>query len=121
MSISVLVVDDSSLLRTILIRLLPEEHEFDITQASSGDEMLELIKGNEYQIIFLDLHMPGTDGFQVLETLKGCDKEYNIIAASADFQPGAQERALGLGAKGFVKKPFDKSEINLILKDLDLL
>mgnify|MGYP001545458913 CR=1 FL=1 len=121
MSIPVLVVDDSSLLRTILIRLLPEDKGLEITQANSGDEMLELLKANEYQVIFLDLHMPGTDGFQVLETLQGADKDYNIIAASADFQPGAQERALNLGAKGFVKKPFDKAEIDETLSKLNIL
>jgi CheY-like chemotaxis protein len=115
MSIPILIVDDSSLLRTILSRLLPDDKGIEITQACNGEDAIEKILNNHYRLIFLDLHMPEMDGYQVLEQLQAADNDQTIIAASADFQPGAIERAFNMGVKGFIKKPFEKEEIDAIL------
>ena len=121
MEIPVLIVDDSSLLRTILSKLLPSDKGIQITVASNGRDAIRLINENRYRFIFLDLHMPEMDGFEVLEKLQLEDNEQTIIAASADFQPGAVEKAFNMGVKGFIKKPFDKQEIDTLLHTLGLL
>src|SRR5471030_2890310 len=66
---------------------------------------------NHYDLILLDLQMPGMDGFQVMEALKTNDADSYLPVIVLTAQPGHKLRALQAGAKDFISKPFDMVEV----------
>ena len=66
---------------------------------------------NRYDLILLDLQMPGMDGFQVMEGLKEIEPDGYLPVLVITAQPGHKLRALQAGAKDFVSKPFDLAEV----------
>lgn len=112
MTIKVLIVDDSTMLRHLLISLLPKEYDFEIDEAVDGVEAIEKFSKAHYKLMFLDLHMPKADGFEVLESISSNIKDCRIIATSADIQDGAQKRAFDYGISSFIKKPFGFEDIS---------
>ena len=87
MSLSVLVADDSKLSRRSVIRSLPQDLEYDITEATNGQEAINSLSESEFGLILLDLTMPEVDGVGVLEFLHARPNMPNVIVISADFQP----------------------------------
>ncbi len=112
MTVKVLIVDDSNMLRNLLINLLPEEYDYDIDEARDGAEAIQKFSNADYKLMFLDLHMPNVDGFEVLKTIGKDAKDCSIIATSADIQDEAQNRAFEYGICSFIKKPFDYKDIS---------
>ena len=74
-------------------------------------EVCELHRKNRYDLILLDLHMPGMDGFQVMEGLKEIEGASYLPVLVITAQPDQKLRALRAGAKDFVSKPFDLAEV----------
>ncbi len=112
MAVKVLIVDDSSMLRNLLISLLPEEYDYDIDEAIDGAEAIRKFSNIDYRLMFLDLHMPNIDGFEVLKTIGNDTKDCCIIATSADIQDEAQKRVFEHGISSFIKKPYDYEDIS---------
>ena len=73
--------------------------------------MADLYRQNRYDLVLLDLQMPGMDGFQVLEGLKEIETHGYLPVLVITAQPGHKLRALQAGAKDFVSKPFDLIEV----------
>lgn len=121
MALPVLVVDDSIMSRKLVIRSLPAEWDIEISQASNGFEALEAYQAGKADVMFLDLTMPGIDGFQVLETLQEEGLNCFVVVVSADVQPKAVERAKALGAMAFIKKPVQTEEVSRVLAEFGLL
>jgi two-component system chemotaxis response regulator CheY len=121
MAIPVLVADDSKLSRRSVIRSLPPELEYDITEATNGQEAIDALSGNTYSLLLLDLTMPEKDGVDVLKYLNERGDMPNVIVISADFQPEKQRIVLSLGAKRFIRKPLDKEELAMTLFELGYL
>ena len=120
MALPVLVVDDSTLARKLLIKSLPEDWDVDIAQASDGATALELYRAGKGAVIFLDVTMPVMNGFEVLEAIQHEGLDTFVIVVSADVQSGALERAKALGAIGFICKPVSTEAIRPILKEYGL-
>lgn len=120
MAISVLVADDSSLARKLLIHALPDDWDIDVTQAANGIEALAQFRAGKGTVVFLDLTMPDMDGFEVLEHIRHEPRDAFVIVVSADIQPGAVERVKDLGAIAFVPKPVSSDRILPILKGYGL-
>lgn len=100
----ILVVDDeAAILRILKIKL--KASGYNVLTANDGREALEVIVNAKPDVVLLDIILPSLDGFQVLEQLKSLSPETPVIAFSA--RTSFEEQALGLGAKGFVPKPFD--------------
>ncbi|SDI66919.1 Response regulator receiver domain-containing protein [Ferrimonas sediminum] len=110
-TIKVLICDDSALARKQLARTLPSGLCSDIAFAESGERALEMLSQSEYQLLFLDLNMPGIDGYQVLEKLSGQTSKPQTIVVSADIQAQALQRVKDLGALDFLKKPLSASDL----------
>lgn len=117
MPISVLVVDDSAMARKMLIKSLPPDWDIEIRQACNGEEALAAYREGRADVIFLDLNMPGIDGYGVLETLQAEDLNCFVIVVSADVQPQARERVMKLGAIAFVQKPVDAGKLEPVLRE----
>ena len=85
MSLSVLVADDSKLSRRSVIRALPEDLEYNITEAINGQEAIDALSESNFALVLLDLTMPEVDGVGVLEFLHEKTDAPNVIVISADF------------------------------------
>jgi PAS domain S-box-containing protein len=94
-----------------LTQLLQTAGYTGVTSTMQPEEVCALHRKNHYDLILLDLQMPGMDGFQVMEALKvsTIDSYLPVIVLTA--QPGHKLRALQSGAKDFVSKPFDLVEV----------
>lgn len=116
----ILVVDDNKVNLKIAKRLL-EKFQFEIDDAISGFDAIDLIKINDYDLIFMDIMMPDMGG---VETLKKIREEnlFNkpIIAVTADAVAGAREKYLAEGFSNYVSKPFNKDQIKELLREIDL-
>lgn len=121
MSISVLVADDSKLSRRSVIRSLPQDLEYEITEATNGQEAINALAEGSFGLVLLDLTMPEVDGVGVLEYLHEKSDSPNVIVISADFQPEKQKIVMSLGAKRFLRKPLDKEELAMVLFELGYL
>ncbi len=121
MTIPLLICDDSAMARKQVKRSLPEHWEVDITFAKNGVEGIEAIREKKTEMVFLDLTMPELDGYGVLEKVKEEKHKVIIIVISADIQPEARERVMGLGALDFIKKPIDTQKLEEVLKKYGLL
>jgi len=108
---SILIVDDQPVNITLLEQLLGEAGYRNVTSTTQSHEVCALHRRNSYDLILLDLQMPGTDGFQVMEGLKAnaAGRYLPVIVLTA--QPGHKLRALQAGAKDFISKPFDLIEV----------
>jgi PAS domain S-box-containing protein len=107
----ILVVDDQEPNVRLLKRILENAGYVAVTSTIDPREVCELHRANRYELILLDLQMPGMDGFQVLEGLKELDPEGYLPVLVITAQPEHKLRALQAGAKDFIGKPFDRAEI----------
>ncbi len=82
-----------------------------VESTTDPDQVRELHRKNRYDLILLDLQMPGTDGFQVMEGLKEVETEGYLPVLVITVDPAYKLRALQAGAKDFVSKPFDLAEV----------
>lgn len=121
MTVPLLVADDSRLSRRSVIKALPPEIEFSITEVTNGREAIEQLESSAFKLILLDLTMPELDGVGVLEYLSGKHERPDVIVISADFQPEKQRIVMELGAQKFIRKPLDKEELAMTLFELGYL
>jgi PAS domain S-box-containing protein len=108
---SILIVDDQESNVSLLEQLLRETGYIRVASTMNPREVCALHRNNRYDLILLDLQMPGMDGFQVMEGLKtnAADGYLPVLVLTA--QPGHKLRALQAGAKDFISKPFDLVEV----------
>ncbi|MDP1538358.1 MAG: response regulator [Burkholderiales bacterium] len=111
LSASILIVDDQEANVLLLKQLLADAGYTAVSSIMNPQEVCALHRRNHFDLILLDLQMPGMDGFQVMEGLKtnAADAYLPVIVLTA--QPGHKLRALQAGAKDFISKPFDLLEV----------
>jgi PAS domain S-box-containing protein len=108
---SILIVDDQEANVRLLEQMLREAGYTSLASTMNPREVCELHRKNRYDLILLDLEMPGMDGFQVMEGLKEIETDSYLSVLVITAQPGHKLRALQTGAKDFVSKPFDLVEV----------
>ena len=108
---SILIVDDQELNVRLLERILGTAGYTVVAATMNPLEVCALQRKNRYDLILMDIQMPGLDGFQVMERLKegGADDYPLILALTAE--PEYKLRALQSGAKDFIHRPFERVEI----------
>jgi CheY-like chemotaxis protein len=125
MATPILVVDDSAVSRSIVIRSLPPEWDVAISQASNGSEALAVLDRKPQEVVLLDLNMPIMDGYQFLEALHARSADGSampvVIVLSGDVQPKARARVAALGARAFVGKPIRAQSVLAALKESGVL
>jgi serine phosphatase RsbU (regulator of sigma subunit) len=107
----ILVVDDKQANVCLLEGMLRGAGYASIESTTNPNAVCELHGKNRYDLILLDLQMPGMDGFQVMEGLKEIEQDGYLPVLVITAQPGHKLRALQAGAKDFVGKPFDLAEL----------
>lgn len=108
---SILIVDDQKANVQLLEQMLRETGYRSITSTMDPHAVCALYHANQYDLVLLDLQMPGMDGFQVMEGLKEIETNGYVPILVITAQPGHKLRALAAGAKDFVAKPFDMVEV----------
>ena len=108
---SILVVDDQEANVSLLERMLRGAGYTSIASTMDPHAVCELQRKNRYCLILLDLQMPGMDGFQVMEGLKDIEKDDYLPVLVITAEPAHKLRALQAGAKDFISKPFDLTEV----------
>lgn len=101
---SLLIVDDSPISRKILRKCLPPG-DFQIREVGSGEDCLKQYQAQKADLVFLDLTMPGMDGFETLEHLRRIDPGAKVVVVTADIQSTSRAKARDLGALEVVAKP----------------
>jgi DNA-binding NtrC family response regulator len=104
-----LVDDEEDFLKTLAERL--ETRGLKVTTATSGEDALASVEGQEFDLIVLDLAMPGLDGLETLKRIKVRQPEAEIIMLSGQGSIKTSIEAMKLGAEDFLQKPVDISEL----------
>ena len=107
----ILIVDDLAPNIALLEQMLRRAGYVNISSTTDSSVVCELHLVNHYDLILLDLLMPGMDGFQVMENLKEIETGSYLPVLVVTAQPDQKLRALKTGAKDFVSKPFDLAEV----------
>lgn len=115
---SVLIVDDQEANVSLLEQLLSEAGYTSVASTMNPQEVCALHRKNRYDLILLDLQMPGMDGFQVMEGLKTNDGDSYLPVIVLTAQPGHKLRALDAGARDFISKPFDLIEVKTRIRNM---
>ncbi len=103
---SILIVDDLETNVSLLKEMLRDAGYVSVTSTTNPREVCELHRKNRYDLILLDLEMPGMDGFQVMNGLKKIETEGYLPVLVVTALPDHMLRALSDGARDFVSKPF---------------
>ena len=108
---SILIVDDLEANVSLLEQMLRQAGYCAVTSTRVPGEVCALHRSNRYDMILLDLQMPGMDGFQVMEALKEVETDGYLPVLVITAKPGLKLGALKAGAKDFISKPFELGEV----------
>lgn len=106
MSTRVLVADDSSTMRKIILRSLQAVGVNDTTEAADGAEAVSLFKPGEYEMVLTDWNMPGKTGLEVVEEIRQQDANVPIIMITTEAEKGRVMQAIQAGVSDYLVKPF---------------
>jgi len=121
MPASILIVDDESGIRQSLSALLRDEG-YDVTAVSSGEECIEAVERRAFDLILLDIWLPGIDGLATLERINERDGAPMVVMISGHGKIETAVRATKLGAFDFIEKPLSLDKTVLAVKNaLDYL
>jgi PAS domain S-box-containing protein len=115
---SILIVDDQEANVQLLGEMLRDVGYTCIASTNDPYEVCALHQKDHYELILLDLQMPGMDGFQVMEGLKEIETDGYLPVLVITAQPDHKLRALAAGAKDFVAKPFDLVEVQTRIRNM---
>lgn len=108
----VLIVDDNKMNIKVASHIM-KPYNFEIDEALSGEECLNIIKNKDYDLIFMDYMMPDMDGIETLKNLKKIEGfKTPVIVLTADAVVGAREKFLKAGFDEYVSKPIIKESLN---------
>ncbi len=108
----ILVADDDQALTRTLSWIL-KENDYEVVTVTNGEHLLDRLRGDQYDLLLLDIMMPGSDGLQLLERVKSDPtlRHVPVLMISSMPPEEATVRALGLGAADFIPKPFRVREL----------
>jgi two-component system, NtrC family, response regulator AtoC len=110
-----LVIDDEKLVRWSLQQKLTREG-YEVESAPTGEEGLTLLREDGYDLVLLDLRLPGMDGVQVLQEIKKLEKEIAVVMLTAETGIARAVECVRLGAHNYLCKPFDFEEVRVALE-----
>lgn len=118
LSAGILIVDDQESNIMLLEQLLRDAGYTAVSSSQNPREVFALHRKNSYDLILLDLQMPGMDGFQVMAGLQTNEADGYLPVLVITAQPGHKLRALQAGAKDFISKPFDLIEVRTRIRNM---
>ena len=113
----ILVVDDTPV-NLVVAKGMLKNSEAEIETCESGEEALELMKNNHYDLVFLDHKMPGLDGIETLNKAKEFVKDTKFVALTANSGGNSRNEYISLGFDDYLPKPFKSEDMFKLLKAL---
>ena len=123
MTYKILVVDDSSTMRSLLVSTLEDLGSFQIEETASGFEALKILSRQKPDLIITDINMPDINGLELVSFVKRnpLTKAIPLIIVTTERSDRDREKGLELGAEEYLAKPFDPRVLQqLVLKHLGL-
>jgi PAS domain S-box-containing protein len=114
----ILIVDDQAANVSLLEQTLLQAGYGAVASTMNPREVCALHRENNYDLILLDLQMPGMDGFQVMDALKAGHVDGYLPVLVITAEPGHKLRALQNGARDFISKPFDLLEVKTRIRNM---
>jgi len=113
LSLSVLVVEDSSAMRAFVRAVLEDEDAAQVLEANSGFEAIRLLPRNAFDLVVVDINMPDINGLELLSFIRKSEAHANtpVIVISTEASEKDRQRGLDLGANAFLKKPFTAEQL----------
>lgn len=105
----ILVVDDNMHNRYIA-RFLLEHAGYIIEEAESGEQALQLSKDGQFDLVLMDIQMPGMDGIEAMRLMREQGVITPVVALTAKAMHGDREKILEQGCDGYISKPFKVEE-----------
>ncbi len=106
MGARVLVADDSSTMRKIILRSLQAVGVTEVTEAADGTEAVAMFKPNEFDMVLTDWNMPGKTGLEVVQEIRAMDADVPIIMVTTEAEKGRVMQAIQAGVSDYLVKPF---------------
>ncbi len=107
---SIIVVDDDESIRRAMYTILRNEG-YEVMAALNGRDALEVTSRRKFDLMFLDIMMPGFNGQDVLTLMRASRPEMPIVMITAFNDPKLKDQVMSLGAHDFITKPFDMKDI----------
>ncbi len=118
MNRTVMIVDDSLFMRNILRGIVKEKGYVVVAEAASGIEAMKNLHTHNPDLILLDIILPDSNGLDLLESIIRARPQTSVVACSAIGLEQVMQKALDLGAKAFIQKPFTPEKVIEILESL---
>ena len=114
----ILLVDDETHIRKFVSLILKQIGQPVVTEAGNGEEAIKAYQADRPDLVLLDVNMPRMDGMETLRKLKETDPDCVVIMLTSLANRESVERALELGAAGYIRKDTPKDEIARALSEL---
>ena len=115
----ILVVEDERALCETIVRSL-RRLAYSVDPCYDGDTAIDLLGSERYDLVLLDLNLPGADGMTVLRTLRQTDRETRVLILSARSEVADKVEGLDAGANDYLAKPFHLEELEARIRSLTL-
>lgn len=114
---NVMVVEDNEKNRK-LMRVVLKAKGYNVIEATTGEEALNLLKNQKPNIILMDIQLPGIDGLTLIKQIKAdtMTKEIPIIAVTAYAMKGDEQKILDTGCEAYMSKPINTQELPIIIE-----
>jgi len=117
MGLRVLFVEDDADVRLVIGSGL-NYLDMDVTSVESGEEALKKLEYHEYDVMLLDMTLPGISGWDLAKKLRrGANRDLPIIALTGSSKVGDEQKALAAGCSGFIPKPCEPERVKRIIED----
>lgn len=117
MSLRVLIVDDSSAMRTYVRATLEDHLSLQVEEATNGFEALRMLPRERFDLVLIDVNMPNINGLELVSFMRRSElhKDTPLILVSTEASTRDREKAFKLGATAYLAKPFTQEELLEVL------
>ena len=117
---SILIVEDSKTMRSLITTTLGESEDYNIVEAASGFDAMRELPRIKFDLIITDINMPNINGLELVSFVKSNEnyKEIPIIIISTEGSERDREKGIKLGANEYLVKPFDPEELQRVVKEI---
>jgi CheY-like chemotaxis protein len=116
-TVLILVVDDRSADRHVLSQILRDKG-YRVTEAADGADAIQTVKDHHYDVIFMDIKLPGRDGLVTFQEIRAIDPQARVIFMTGFTLEDSVKQALAAGAYPVAYKPFDMESIVTLVKQI---
>jgi len=113
--IRIMIVDDEMIVRQSLLTWF-KKYGHEVDTAASGMEALEKLEQKPFQVMFVDIKMPGMDGLELLEKMKQDDPDIMVVIITAYGSIESAVKAMRTGASDYLLKPFKPDQLSLVME-----